>query len=143
MFLLLFSLKNENYKEKSKYLGAPELLDVLIEQSLYSNKYQILCINSLMKNNALSLICLLNVFPGCLTLLSAVRSPSAVLLLEMTAMQSRCIVRNHGIIVRFLGVKLLKECIVFQYRWIFPCSVRSFSLAVVGGTTSSVAECWY
>lgn len=56
MFLLLFSLKNENYKEKSKYLGAPELLDVLIEQSLYSNKYQILYINSLMKNNALSLI---------------------------------------------------------------------------------------
>lgn len=39
MLLLLFSLHNENYKEKSKYLGAPELLDVLIEQRLYSNKY--------------------------------------------------------------------------------------------------------
>lgn len=68
--MFLFSLKNEKYKEKCKYLGAPEVLDVLIEQTLHSNKYQILYINSPMKNNALALIIyhfLLNVFHGCLT----------------------------------------------------------------------------
>ena len=36
--VLLFSLKSEKYKEKSKDLSAPEMLYVLIEQTLYSNK---------------------------------------------------------------------------------------------------------
>lgn len=54
MFLLLFSLRSEKYKEKSKDLGAPEMLHMLIEQALYSNKYRILFVNTSIKNNALS-----------------------------------------------------------------------------------------
>lgn len=34
MFVILFSLKSEKYKEKTKDLGAPEMLHVLIEQTL-------------------------------------------------------------------------------------------------------------
>lgn len=54
MFVILFRFKSEKYKEKSKDLGAPETLHVLIEQTLYSNKYRILYVNTSIKNNALS-----------------------------------------------------------------------------------------
>lgn len=49
-------MKKKKKKEISKYFGALEVLDVLIEQTLYSNKYWILYINSPMKNNALVLL---------------------------------------------------------------------------------------
>lgn len=35
MLSILFSLKSEKHKEKSKDLGAPEMLHVLIKQTLY------------------------------------------------------------------------------------------------------------
>lgn len=46
--------QSEKYKEKSKDLGAPEMLHVLIEQPLYSNKYRILYVDTSIENNALS-----------------------------------------------------------------------------------------
>lgn len=48
--------KKKKKKEMPKYFGAPEVLDVLTEQTLCSNKYWILYINSPMKNSALALI---------------------------------------------------------------------------------------
>lgn len=56
--LFLLSLKNEKEKkkEKCKYLSAPVVLDVLIEQTWCSNKYCIIYINSPIKSNALALI---------------------------------------------------------------------------------------
>lgn len=53
MFSLLFSLRSEKYKKNYKVLGAPEMLHVLIEQTLYSNKYRILYVR-IIKNNAFS-----------------------------------------------------------------------------------------
>lgn len=43
----------KNIKKNYKVLGAPEMLHVLIEQTLYSNKYRILYVR-IIKNNAFS-----------------------------------------------------------------------------------------